>query len=427
MSTTKKAFGRLLALAALFATTLSLPLNERSLTQSNVISLFRRDSAPSTGVVNAGALEQQVSSTIAKIERGFSAFLKNTGHAHPLARASKLVGEAPKVSKRAEAEVALTNSGDTLWYGEIEVGTPGQKFTIVFDTGSSDTFVPGKDCDATCEGHNRYDPDASSTSQSGFAPFKLAYGDGSSVNGVVYEETVTIGPVQATGQAVGAAKHLSSGFEKDSYAADGLVGLGFPEIATFDMDDLVTTLANQGQIDPIVGVQLGSGDQGGKLVFGGLDSQAYTGSVTYVPVTKRGFWQVDIETISVDGTVIRNGPIDSIIDTGTSLITGPPDAVKQFYASIPGAQDASATVGKGFYTFPCSSPPTVSLTFGGVAFDILSEAFNLGTASAGSSDCVGGVSASGDVDFWIVGDVFLRGVYTAFDKTNAQVGFAKLA
>jgi hypothetical protein len=50
----------------------------------------------------------------------------------------------------------------------------------------------------------------------------------------------------------------------------------------------------------------------------------------------------------------------------------------------------------------------VSLTFGGVEYSILPEAFNLGFASEGSSDCVGGVSASGDVDFWIVGDVFLR-------------------
>ena len=98
----------------------------------------------------------------------------------------------------------------------------------------------------------------------------------------------------------------------------------------------------------------------------------------------------------------------------------------------------------GLFKVPCSSEPSISLTFGGVSYPVLSSAFNLGSVSTGSKDCVGGVVA-GNQGFWIVGDVFMRGVYTCaessflverilnpsvssvFDFDHSEVGFATLA
>ncbi len=138
----------------------------------------------------------------------------------------------------------------------------------------------------------------------------------------------------------------------------------------------------------------------------------------------QGYWQVLMNAVSANGVVAASN-LQAVIDTGTTLIIGDTNSVRALYARIPGSKDASNTIGAGFYTFPCNSIPNISMTFGGTAFPISPSLFNLGRVSRGSNDCVGAILGQNQ-RFWIVGDTFLQGVYTAFDLGNNRVGFPTL-
>ncbi|KAL0576809.1 hypothetical protein V5O48_005179 [Marasmius crinis-equi] len=330
-----------------------------------------------------------------------------------------------KLAKRQKEP--LTDQEDDLeWTGSISIGTPGQSFTIDFDTGSSDLWVPSSSCtSSTCSSKKKYNAASSSTSQKKSGTFSIQYGDGSSVSGPLVADTVTVAGVKATGQVFSPVTTLSSSFNGDPI--DGILGLAYPAIANTGSDPFFNTAKSQGAVSSgSFGFKLAS--SGSELFLGGTNTALYSGSLeTHQVDTSTGFWQITGAKALVGSTTAVSN-FETIIDSGTTIMYGPPSAVRSFYSKVPGSKLFDSE--QGFYSFPCSSIPQAGFSWGGKTWSISADNFNLGTTEQGSSDCVGALAGQ-DIglgsNVWLLGDSFMKNVYTAFDFDGNTVGFAQLA
>ncbi|KAI8096982.1 aspartic peptidase domain-containing protein [Halteromyces radiatus] len=322
----------------------------------------------------------------------------------------------------------LESDNDVLWYTILEVGTGErrQQFTVDVDTGSADLFLPGTDCDDSCDGHGRYDPKHSSTSEDTSQPFELNFADKTSVKGTIYTDTVSLGGLEVNHQGFGVAELYSRGMEKDIFRPDGLLGLGFKQLSHLGTEPLLDNLYKQGKIKQrAFGIRLDMTSEGekGELTLGGYNEHHIDGPIAHASVTSDTFWQIQLDSVSLNSQVIGTKQ-QMIVDTGSTLINADPIFVKKFYSKVKGARRPSKG---GHWIMPCANIPTIEFTISGIQFPISPYTFSPGRVDEGSDLCYGGMVANSKRnDPWIVGGVFLANVYAIFDADKKTIGFSRL-
>ncbi|KAF7297249.1 hypothetical protein MIND_00958000 [Mycena indigotica] len=326
----------------------------------------------------------------------------------------RLAGRPKKSRGRRHSEALTDEENDLEWAGTISIGTPAQKFYIDFDTGSSDLWVPSVHCNSTtCQNKAKYGDSVSSTSHKKSGNFSIFYGDGSAVSGKIFTDTVSVAGIKAHHQYFSAVDNLSSAFESDPI--DGILGLGFKSISNLNQNPFFNT-ANANHTLPANQFSFYLASQESELYLGGANPARYKGDIEFHDVdAMSGFWQVRSGSIKVGGKTAVTG-FDTIIDSGTTIMYGPPDAVKQVYANVSGSQLYDTI--NGFYSFPCDSMPKLSFNWGGSDWPISAANFNLGKTSQNKTRCIGALAAEdlglGD-DVWLLGDSFMKNQYTVFD------------
>lgn len=236
--------------------------------------------------------------------------------------------------------VSLKNYMDAQYYGEIGIGTPAQKFTVVFDTGSSNLWVPSSKCyfSIACYLHSKYKSSESSSYKKNGKSADIHYGSGA-IAGFFSQDNVKVGDLVIKKQEfIEATKEPGLTFVAAKF--DGILGLGFQEISVGNAVPLWYNMVNQGLVpEPVFSFWLNrntKGDEGGELVFGGVDSSHYKGEHTYVPVTQKGYWQFDMGDVLIDGetTGFCGSGCSAIADSGTSLLAGPTTVITQINHAI---------------------------------------------------------------------------------------------
>ncbi|KAJ3992532.1 acid protease [Lentinula boryana] len=415
------------------------------------VPIHRRSGlADSDGIFNVDKARVDVIMTVNKHRRNMMNYLSTQGSlpegfeikpllALPVNLLQTLTGTNIK-----RQSVPLTDeNNDELWDGQISIGSNAQEFIIDFDSpslnfecfhltylrslaGSSDLWVPSSNCtDSSCSSKKKYNSSASSSSEAQSGTFNIQYGDGSTVSGSIFADSVTVAKIPVTGQHFAAVTNMS--IAQTSF--DGILGMGYSTLSNLGAPTFFETAVKQGVVSsPEFSFFLSP--NGSELYIGGTNSQLYTGDIEFHDVnTSPGYWKISDGSISVPSNASVVSGFDTIVDSGTTLIYGPTDAVKTLWASIPGASAYDAE--PGFYMYPCNQTLGVSFSWGGKNWNIPDEHMSTGFTDGSGQNCVGAIVGQNifgsSSPTWLVGDTFMKGVYSVFNLGNNQLGFAQLA
>jgi len=330
------------------------------------------------------------------------------------------LGASASDKATAPTDVVIKDYENAQYYGEISVGSPGQSMAVVFDTGSSNLWVPDKKPFGSS--HSIYTHDKSSTYVENGTKFAIQYGSGP-VSGVYSRDDVAIGDQILKNYLfaeVDDTSGLGVGYRLGKF--DGILGLAWPAIS---VDGVPTPLeAMVASLDePCFAFALGD-EADGELVLGGVDDSKYTGEFAYVPLSEKSYWQVALDSLSVSNASMTSAT-KAIVDSGTSLLAGPTDDVKAIAKAV-GATPSIA----GEYMIACdATAPDIVFSLGGADYPLALADYII--QEEGSPECLFGMMGI-DIPapagpLWILGDVFMRKYYVKFDYGGEQIGIATAA
>ena len=322
--------------------------------------------------------------------------------------------------------MAINEDGkDFSYFSAVKFGSSGKTMYVHVDTGAANTWVMGSDCTTpACLAHNTFGDADSDTLQITKNLFNATYGTGS-VNGVVVNDTVALAGFNLP-LAFGSASNTSSDFL--TYPMDGILGLGRSKSNTMGVPTLMEAISNAKILTAnLFGVNLQrnrDGSTDGEVNFGAPDTSKYTGALSYIStVADELLWEIPVDDASVNGVRCNFTGKTAILDTGTSFVLMPPGDAQLLNAQIPQSQQNGT-----MFNVPCSSTLPVQFIFSGLSYNISAKDY-VGNPVQGGSLChsnILGQQAFG-VNQWLLGDVFLKNVYTVFDFDKERIGISDAA
>jgi cathepsin D len=213
---------------------------------------------------------------------------------------------------------------------------------------------------------------------------------------------------------------------------DGLVGMGYDALAPEGLTTPFSQIMKSEKCpEKIFAFWLNTNDkdeEGGEMTLCGMDTNHYTGDMTYVPLSRAAYWQFTVDSLEINKEKMFKN-IEAIADTGTSLIAGPMEQVAQLNKMI----GATMNPMSGQFMVDCNrvkDMPTVIFNIAGKPFPLTSDQYVIKVKPIASMELIVCLSAFTGVDMptgpmWILGDVFISQYYTVFDQAQNRVGFAK--
>ncbi|KAJ7040977.1 aspartic peptidase domain-containing protein [Mycena alexandri] len=361
--------------------------------------------------------------------------------------------------------------GDNEFVTNATIG--GQHFSLIIDTGSSDTWAIQK-------GFQCLAVDGTPVPQStcGFGSFIGGYGNGWSVTGPMGYDTVTVGGMSVEHQLVPVP---NVAYWTGDGVNSGILGLALPTLTSAynTTDPANATVENHLLYDPFfftavkekkvkhpyfsLTLDRGTFQQRendtfdanlGFLSFGGIPpvpvvdpcvtvpiqgySTSSTGSLTpsNSPDAQNFWYTVDVVNYEIAGSPgLLTGSNNTILDSGTSVNDVPADVAIAFAAAFnPPAVLTTITAGLELYVVDCNATaPEFLVHIGGETFSIdpRDQIIPLGADAEGNEICVSGTQgstlANNPNGILILGDVFLHNVVLTINPMDGEITLTQRA
>ncbi|KAF5321097.1 hypothetical protein D9619_000938 [Psilocybe cf. subviscida] len=330
----------------------------------------------------------------------------------------------------------LDSVHDLIYIANITVG--GVEYPVQLDTGSSDLWIKGASYPI---------PGSTETDQT----YNLTYAIGWAQGNVAHAPVEFVG-IPVPSQAFLDVQQVNN--PAIGYGAKGIAGLGFTRLSNIDLllnstksDAGRSLLFNLFEANPneqnfiafALQRETSQDDEvEGSFAIGELDP-AYTaisgnGHIPTWPINNPYRWNLLLDavivndTITVPTTKVSGAPSNKavvLMDSGSSYTYAPPDVVQAIYGKIPGAYYDQTL---GYWRVPCAAEVNMALQIGGQVFPI--HPLDVSPSTSDRQVCIGSFvpqsfNIGNDFD-WLIGDNFLRSVYSVYDfgdfDANGQMG-----
>lgn len=352
---------------------------------------------------NAGSLEshspRQAVKLTAEVKRAAQEVVDDDDDSdHERFRATPLQGMPPVAIDLYRQQMKIKSVGDVLhyksaYYGTLQVGTPAQPYTFVFDTGSGHMVLPSGYCQSrTCKAHKRYRRNASTSAldidfdgeivdmTQPRDQISVQFGTGE-ISGVFIDDIVCMEDSileSLAGQSSSAADiqandDLPHGCMRMRFIAatemsedpfmsfkfDGVLGLGLGGLSKTEQFNFINMIAgpakNWGaELPNTFAVFLAEHqDEDSELSIGGWNQDHLQDDMYWNPVLdpELGHWLIKVKSVRVNDEVLdfcKDGTCRAVVDTGTSLMAVPSKAFPQVYERLRYAAPVSGfCTGKG--------------------------------------------------------------------------------
>ncbi|KAJ3407054.1 hypothetical protein HDU80_009778 [Chytriomyces hyalinus] len=366
----------------------------------------------------------------------------------------------------------LDNRQDLGYYVDFFLGTPGQPNRLVVDTGSNQLWVGSKTCNQMlkCNDNVAFSSSASSTFMdvSDASVSNITYGKGS-VSGYRSTDVFRIGSIKLPDQPfLLVEKEDAVLWRQVNKGFSGILGLAFvggmgplpPALAgRADMQGrtVMHRLIEQQLITrPVFSLALASvggskivKERGGELVIGGIDPNQHSGTLTWysvADVASKYYWSIALTEAQMAPSGVSilppgaaaEGKLFAVMDSGSSFMNVDAATFRNLFTQLSAAVPVFMEKTTQLITFKSCADvgraPALELQFGGGEkpgegkrfFQISADDYVIQSEGV----CIVGIVPSATMlkdgsILWIVGDTFLRRVFSAYDfSDDGRVGLA---